>query len=131
MINKSFENKEIEELSAKITALMIAERKQRRLSTLENGFYSTLSKAFASLSAKKEKALNEGKTEEYMQLVLLEGRLKKDFSYYMQMRMSKILQYAVYENAREWPLEGPEAHWFADASTLYRNAIKEIEGDSL
>ena len=131
MENNSFENKEIEELSAKVTSLMMAERKQRRLNTLESGFYGTLSKAFAYLSEKKEKALTEGKTDEYMKLVLLEGRLKKDFSYYMQMRMSKILQYAVYENAREWPLEGPEAHWFADASTLYRNAIKEIEGDSL
>lgn len=121
----------INEILGIIRGAVMSERKQRRLVALSPGFYNSLSQAFAFLRDRKDNLAKEGKMEEYMNTVVLEGRLKKEFSYFMQVRMGKILEYSVYGNASEFSLSGPELSWFTSANELYKNAITKITGDSL
>ena len=121
----------INEILGIIRGAVMSERKQRRLVALSPGFYDSLSQAFAFLRDRKDNLAKEGKMEEYMNTVILDGRLKKEFSYFMQVRMGKILGYCVYGNASEFSLSGPELSWFTSANELYRNAITKITDDSL
>ena len=120
----------INEILGILRGSVLSERKQRRVVELSPGFYESISKAFSFLKERKDELSNEGKIDEYMQTVVLESRLKKEFSYFMQVRMSKILEYSVYGNASEFLLSGLELSWFREANQLYQKAIGKIIGDS-
>ena len=79
---------------------------------------------------RKEKLAKEGKMDAYMETIVLEDKLKKKFSYFMQVQMSKLLEYSVYGNASEFHLLTPEVSWFNEANQLYQKAIDKITGDS-
>ena len=120
----------INEILGIIRGCVISERKQRRIVALSPGFYESISKAFSFMKERKDELSNQGKIDEYMETIVLEDRLKKEFSYFMQVRMSKILEYSVYGNASEFNLAGPELSWFKEANQLYQKAIRIIEGHS-
>ncbi len=120
----------INEILGILRGSVLSERKQRRVVELSPGFYDSILKAFSFMKERKDELSNEGKIDEYMQTVVLESRLKKEFSYFMQVRMSKILEYSVYGNASEFHLSGPELSWFREANQLYQKAIGKIIGDS-
>ena len=120
----------IDEILAILRGNVMSERKQRRVVDLSPGFYNSISNAFAFMKARKDELSNANKIDDYMKTLLLEDRLKKEFSYFMQVRMSKILEYSVYGNASEFHLEGPEISWFKEANQLYQKAIGKITGDS-
>ena len=120
----------INEILATLRGAVMSERKQRRVVSLSPGFYESISKAFSIMKERKDELSNEGKIDEYLETIVLEDRLKKEFSYFMQVRMSKILEYSVYGNASEFNLAGPELSWFKEANQLYQKAIRIIEGHS-
>ena len=120
----------INEILAVIRGSVISERKQRRVVVLSPGFYESISKAFSIMKERKDELSNEGKIDEYLETIVLEDRLKKEFSYFMQVRMSKILEYSVYGNADEFNLAEPEQSWFKEANQLYQKAIEKIAGNS-
>ena len=120
----------IDEILVSLRGNVMSERKQRRVVDLSPGFYDSISNAFAFMKARKEELSNANKADEYMKTLLLEDKLKKEFSYFMQIRMSKILEYSVYGNASEFHLEGPEISWFKEANQVYQNAINKIERNS-
>ena len=120
----------INEILAVIRGSVISERKQRRVVVLSPGFYESISKAFSIMKERKDELSNEGKIDEYLETIVLEDRLKKEFSYFMQVRMSKILEYSVYGNADEFNLVGPEQSWFKEANQLYQKAMEKIAGNS-
>lgn len=121
---------DIDEILTKITSFVFIERKQRKLASLEPGFYNSISEAFKYIKSEKDRALNDGDMDEYMKLVLLQGRLQNDFSAFMKIRMSKMLQYSVYDDYNEFNLIGPEKEWMEQARGIYNNALKNVEGDS-
>ncbi len=121
---------DINEILRILRGSVLSERKQRRVVELSPGFYESISKAFSFLKERKDGLSNEGKIDEYMETIVLEDRLKKEFSYFMQVRMSKILEYSVYGNSSEFNLAGPEQCWFNEANQLYQKAIGKIIGDS-
>ena len=120
----------IDEILVSLRGNVMSERKQRRVVDLSPGFYDSISNAFAFIKARKEELSNANNADEYMKTLLLEDKLKKEFSYFMQVRMSKILEYSVYGNASEFHLEGPEISWFKEANRVYQNAINKIERNS-
>ena len=120
----------INEILTNLIGAVMSERKQRRVVDLSPGFYDSLSNAFAFMKDRKENLTQEGKMEAYMETIVLEERLKKEFSYFMQVRMSKLLAYSVYGNASEFHLLTPEISWFNEANQLYQKAIDKITGDS-
>ena len=120
----------INEILTNLIGAVMSERKQRRVVDLSPGFYDSLSNAFAFMKDRKENLAQEGKMEAYMETIVLEERLKKEFSYFMQVRMSKLLAYSVYGNASEFHLLTPEISWFNEANQLYQKAIDKITGDS-
>ena len=120
----------IDEILVSLRGNVLSERKQRRVVDLNPGFYDSISNAFAFIKVQKEELSNENKADEYMNTLLLEDKLKKEFSYFMQVRMSKILEYSVYGNADEFNLAEPEQSWFKEANQLYQKAIGKIESDS-
>ena len=119
----------INEILGILRGSVLSERKQRRVVSLSPGFYESISKAFSFMKERKDELSNQGKIDEYMETIVLEDRLKKEFSYFMQVRMSKILEYSVYGNASEFHLEGPEISWFREANQVYQKAIGKITGD--
>ena len=120
----------INEILTNLIGAVMSERKQRRVVDLSPGFYDSLSNAFAFRKDRKENLTEEGKMEAYMETIVLEERLKKEFSYFMQDRMSKLLAYSVYGNASEFHLLTPEISWFNEANQLYQKAIDKITGGS-
>ena len=120
----------INEILATLRGSVISERKQKRVVALSPGFYESISQAFSFMKERKDELSQQGKMDEYMETIVLEDRLKKEFSYFMQVRMSKIMEYSVYGNASEFNLSGPELFWFKDANQLYKAAIDKIEGSS-
>lgn len=120
----------INEILTNLIGAVMSERKQRRVVDLSPGFYDSLSNAFAFMKDRKENLAQEGKMEAYMETIVLEERLKKEFSYFMQVRMSKLLAYSVYGNASEFHLLTPEISWFNEANQLYQKAIDKITGGS-
>ena len=120
----------INEILTNLIGAVMSERKQRRVVDLSPGFYDSLSNAFAFMKDRKENLTQEGKMEAYMETIVLEERLKKEFSYFMQVRMSKLLAYSVYGNASEFHLLTPEISWFNEANQLYQKAIDKITGGS-
>ena len=120
----------INEILTNLIGAVMSERKQRRVVDLSPGFYDSLSNAFAFMKDRKENLTQEGKMEAYMETIVLEDKLKKEFSYFMQVRMSKLLAYSVYGNASEFHLLTPEISWFNEANQLYQKAIDKITGDS-
>ena len=120
----------INEILGILRGSVLSERKQRRVVDLSPGFYDSITRAFEYLKTQKEALSSERKIDQYMKTVVLEGKLKKEFSYFMQVRMSKILEYSVYGNASEFHLEGPEISWFREANQVYQKAIGKITGDS-
>ena len=120
----------INEILATLRGAVMSERKQRRVVELSPGFYESISKAFSIMKERKDELSNEGKIDEYLETIVLEDRLKKEFSYFMQVRMSKILEYSVYGNSDEFNLAEPEQSWFKEANQLYQKAIEKIAGNS-
>ena len=120
----------INEILATLRGSVISERKQKRVVALSPGFYESISQAFSFMKERKDELSQQGKMDEYMETIVLEDRLKKEFSYFMQVRMSKIMEYSVYGNASEFNLAGPELFWFKEANQLYEKAISKIEGNS-
>ena len=120
----------IDEILVSLRGNVMSERKQRRVVDLSPGFYDSISNAFAFIKARKEELSNANNADEYMKTLLLEDKLKKEFSYFMQVRMSKILEYSVYGNSDEFNLVGPEESWFKEANELYQKAIEKIAGNS-
>ena len=120
----------INETLTNLIGAVMSERKQRRVVDLSPGFYNSLSNAFAYMKDRKENFAKEGKMDAYMETIVLEDKLKKEFSYFMQVRMSKLLAYSVYGNASEFHLLTPEISWFNEANQLYQKAINKITGDS-
>jgi len=120
----------IDEILTILRGSVMSERKQRRVVDLSPGFYDSITRAFEYLKTQKEELSSERKIDLYMKTVVLEGKLKKEFSYFMQVRMSKILEYSVYGNASEFHLEDPEISWFREANQVYQKAIGKITGDS-
>lgn len=120
----------INEILTNLIGAVMSERKQRRVVDLSPGFYDSLSNAFAFMKDRKENLTQEGKMEAYMETIVLEDKLKKEFSYFMQVRMSKLLAYSVYGNASEFHLLTPEISWFNEANQLYQKAIDKITGGS-
>ena len=82
------------------------------------------------MKERKDELSNQRKIDEYLETIVLEDRLKKEFSYFMQVRMSKILEYSVYGNSDEFNLAEPEQSWFKEANQLYQKAIEKIAGNS-
>ncbi|WP_048101579.1 hypothetical protein [Acidiplasma sp. MBA-1] len=123
-------NLDINEISAKLSSFMYLERKQRKIASLDNNFYSSISEAFRYIKSEKERALNEGNMDEYMKIVSIEGHLNSDFSSFMKIRLSKILQYSVYDDYNAFNLAGPEKEWMEQARKIYMDALKNIEDDS-
>ena len=120
----------INEILATLRGAVMSERKQRRVVELSPGFYDSISKAFSIMKERKDELSNQGKIDEYLETIVLEDRLKKEFSYFMQVRMSKILEYSVYGNSDEFNLAEPEQSWFKEANQLYQKAIEKIAGNS-
>ena len=120
----------VNEILGILRGAVMSERKQRRVVDLSPGFYDSIARAFAFMKARKDELSEANRIDEYMETIVLEDRLKKEFSYFMQVRMSKILEYSVYGNASEVNLAGPELSWFKDANQLYKAAIDKIEGSS-
>ena len=120
----------INEILATLRGSVISERKQKRVVVLSPGFYESISQAFSFMKERKDELSQQGKMDEYMETIVMEDRLKKEFSYFMQVRMSKIMEYSVYGNASEFNLAGPELSWFKEANQLYEKAISKIEGNS-
>jgi DNA replication initiation complex subunit (GINS family) len=120
----------INEILATLRGAVMSERRQRRVVELSSGFYESITEAFAFMKERKDELSSKGKIDEYMETIVLEDRLKKEFSYFMQVRMSKLLEYSVYGNGSEFNLAGPELFWFKEANQLYEKAISKIEGNS-
>ena len=120
----------INEILATFRGAVMSERRQRRVVELSSGFYESITEAFAFMKERKDELSSKGKIDEYMETIVLEDRLKKEFSYFMQVRMSKLLEYSVYGNGSEFNLAGPELSWFKEANQLYEKAISKIEGNS-
>ena len=120
----------INEILTNLIGAVMSERKERRVVDLSPGFYDSLSNAFAFMKDRKENLAKKGKMDAYMETIVLEDKLKKKFSYFMQVQMSKLLEYSVYGNASEFHLLTPEVSWFNEANQLYQKAIDKITGDS-
>ena len=120
----------INEILATLRGAVMSERKQRRVVELSPGFYESISKGFSIMKERKDELSNQRKIDEYLETIVLEDRLKKEFSYFMQVRMSKILEYSVYGNSDEFNLAEPEQSWFKEANQLYQKAIEKIAGNS-
>ena len=120
----------INEILANLIGAVMSERKQRRIVELSPGFYDSLSNAFEFIKGRKEDLAKEGNMDAYMETIALEDRLKREFSYFMQVRMSKLLEHSVYGNASELHLLAPEISWFNEANQLYQKAMDKITGGS-
>ena len=120
----------INEILATLRGAVMSERKQRRVVELSPGFYESISKGFSIMKERKDELSNQRKIDEYLETIVLEDRLKKEFSYFMQVRMSKILEYSVYGNSDEFNLAEPEQSWFKEANQIYQKAIGKITCDS-
>ena len=83
----------INEILTNLIGAVMSERKQRRVVDLSPGFYDSLSNAFAFMKDRKENLTQEGKMEAYMETIVLEERLKKEFSYFMQVRICCVILY--------------------------------------